>query len=287
MGDNTQPNRVRGTASFTEKLLRAQEDSSSLLCAGLDPDPGRLPESLSRSRPLADAILKFCLDVQEATREAVCAYKVNFAFFEALGAEGWTILQKLVAAIPDSKIKIADAKRGDIGNTGRFYAEAILDRMGFDACTVSPYMGRSSVQPFLQYRGKAAFVLARTSNPDAREIQDWPTSGSLLYRHVATSAVSWAHGERGDVGLVVGATDPEAMATLRADCPSTPFLVPGVGAQGGNLAEVLEAGKTDSGTLIVNSSRGILYASGGADYAQAAATRALELRDEIDRTRTA
>jgi orotidine-5'-phosphate decarboxylase len=164
--------------SFTDRLLRAQSETTSLLCVGLDPDPERLPESLSRHEYLPETVLRFCLDIQEATRDAASAYKLNFAFFEAMGSEGWGVLQKVVAAIPDSKIKIADAKRGDIGNTGRFYADAILGGMGFDACTVSPYMGRSSVEPFLQYRGKAAFVLARTSNADAGEIQDWPDDHS-------------------------------------------------------------------------------------------------------------
>jgi orotidine-5'-phosphate decarboxylase len=253
----------------------------------LDPDPERLPEPLSRPESLTESVLAFCLDIQEATREVACAYKINFAFFEALGAQGWTILQELVAAIPDSKIKIADAKRGDIGNTGRFYAEAILDHMGFDACTVSPYMGRSSVEPFLKYRGKAAFVLARTSNPDAREIQDWPTPDTALYRHVARSAITWADGQHGDVGLVVGATDTKAMSALRGDCPSTPFLVPGVGAQGGDLAGVLRAGFADAGSLTINSSRSILYASQQSDYAQAAERAASKLRDEINRLKSA
>ncbi|NNE45221.1 MAG: orotidine-5'-phosphate decarboxylase [Rhodothermales bacterium] len=276
---------MSATRSFTDKLQGSQDDTRSLLCVGLDPDPARLPDVLSGSMSLRDRVFTFCCDILEATRDHACAYKLNFAFFEALGADGWNVLERLVSVIPDSKIKIADAKRGDIGNTGRFYAESILQALNFDACTVSPYMGRSSVEPFLQYRGKMAFVLARTSNPDAREIQEWSQAGVPLYRHVARSAVSWGRDLDGEVGLVVGATDPAGLARLRNDCPSTCFLVPGIGSQGGDVSRVLAAGLTADGQLIINSSRSILYADSGADYAAAAERAARDLRDEIERNR--
>jgi orotidine-5'-phosphate decarboxylase len=244
-----------------------------------------LPEGLLKGEPLPDAALRFCLEIVEATRDYACAFKLNFAFFEAMGTEGWRVLQQVVSAIPDSRLKIADAKRGDIGNTGRFYAESILDRLGFDACTVSPYMGRSSVEPFIRYRGKSAFVLALTSNADAREIQGWPTPDAPLHRHVALSATEWGRGQPGEVGLVVGAKDPAGMATIRQVCPTTTLLVPGVGAQGGDLGKVMTAGLTPDGALIINSSRGILYASSDSDYAVAAETAARSLHAEINAAR--
>ncbi len=269
------------SGSFIEKLRTAQTQSASLLCVGLDPDPMRLPEVVTRDIPVHEAVLRFCLDIIEATWHHACGFKVNFAFFEALGSEGWNVLEEVVSAIPESRIRIADAKRGDIGNTGRFYAEAILGRMNFDACTVSPYMGRSSVQPFLKYRGKGAFVLALTSNPDAAEIQSWPEQGSPLYLHVAERAVGWGRGEPGGVGLVVGGTDTAGLAAVRRVCPEAPFLVPGIGAQGGDLRGVLSSGLTEQGTLLINSSRGILYSGSGDDYAARAADAAQALRDEI------
>ncbi len=269
------------TESFVEKLRRAQEESGSLLCVGLDPDPNRLPESLLRGARVVDAVRDFCVLIIEATSPWVCAFKVNFAFFEALGADGWRVLSEVSAAIPDTKVAIADAKRGDIGNTGRFYAKAVFEELPFDACTVSPYMGRSSVEPFLAYPGKAAFVLARTSNPDSDEIQTWPADGTHLFRHVATTAVTWASDSPGTIGLVVGATDIDSLRQLRHDCPGTPFLIPGIGAQGGNLERALHAGVTNDAAVIINSSRSILYSSTGPDFQESAGGAAHALAQAI------
>ncbi len=263
---------------FPEKLHQATAESGSLLCVGIDPDPDRLPEtSGAASDPIA-ATRKFCVQIIKATAPYASCFKVNFAFFEAMGPAGWMLLKEVSDEIPASKIRIADAKRGDIGNTGRFYARAVFEQLPFDACTVSPYMGQSSVAPFLQYPDKAAFVLGRTSNPDADQVQLWPSTSDPLYRHIASRAREWGDGSPGTVGLVAGATDVNSLGQLRAACPEMPFLVPGVGAQGGDLKAVLRAGHTSDGPVIVNSSRSILYASPGSDYAEAAAAAASDLR---------
>ena len=267
--------------SFADKLARAQTDSGSLLCVGLDPDPDRLPASLKESSDTIGAVRSFCQQVIEATSPFTCAFKVNFAFFEALGPEGWRLLKEVSDEIPASKIGIADAKRGDIGNTGRFYAKAMFEHMSFDGCTVAPYIGKSSVIPFLQYRDKAAFVLARTSNADAGEIQLWPSDDAPLFRYVAERVTAWEAECPGTAGLVVGATDLLSLADLRRTCPELPFLVPGVGAQGGDLESVIGKGATGRGRLIINSSRSILYASADRDFAEAAGRAAEELRDRM------
>lgn len=267
--------------SFEKKLARVQDEAGTLLCVGSDPDPNRMPPSVRRGKHVADAVREFCITIIEATAPWACAFKVNFGFFEALGDEGWRVLSDVAAAIPESKISIADAKRGDIGNTGRFYAQAVFEKLPFDACTVTPYMGRSSVEPFLAYAGKAAFVLARTSNPDSDEFQLSPSGRDHLYRHVAMSALDWARESPGSLGLVVGATDIEAMRRLRDDCPATPFLIPGVGAQGGRLEDVLQAGLTAEGAVIISASRSILYSSGGEDFREAAGDAARTLTHTI------
>lgn len=263
---------------FPEKLHRATAESGSLLCVGIDPDPDRIPETAGVSSDPVTATREFCVQIVKATAPYASCFKVNFAFFEAMGPAGWTLLKEVSDEIPASKIRIADAKRGDIGNTGRFYASAVFEHLSFDACTVSPYMGRSSVDPFLQYPGKAAFVLGRTSNPDADQVQLWPSTSNPLYRHIARCAREWDDGAPGTVGLVAGATDVDSLSQLRADCPGMPFLVPGVGAQGGDLRSVIRAAHTADGPAIVNSSRSILYASADRDYAEAAAAAAADLR---------
>ncbi len=273
--------------SFAEKLAWVQDSVDSLLCVGLDPDPSRLPRQLTETLGLEDAVSRFCLDIIDATLPFASAYKVNFAFFEALGRNGWNAIQTVSDYIPDTRIKIADAKRGDIGNTGQFYARAVFEQMDFDACTVSPYMGKSSVTPFLQYPGKAAFVLARTSNPDAAAIQLWPSDRQPLYLHVARQAKSWSRDLLGHLGLVVGATDTVALTALRSEFPRIPFLVPGVGAQGGQLSGVVRSGLDNDGSLLINSSRGIIYASEDVDFAEKAAHSASALNAEINRYRPA
>ena len=260
--------------SFLFRLHAAQAAAGSVLCVGLDPDLARLPDSF-RKYAEGVAVREFCASIVEATAPYACAFKPNLAFFEALGADGWKVLADVIEAIPTDRIIVLDAKRGDIGNSAAKYAHALFDQLGGDAVTVAPYMGRDSIVPFLQDEGRCAFVLAATSNPSAVDVQQLLVEGEPLYRHVARMAVEVGKEHPGTVGLVVGATRPELLARLRAEHPQTPFLIPGVGAQGGSAEAVLEANA--GGPVLINSSRGILYASDGADYAEAAANAAKEL----------
>jgi orotidine-5'-phosphate decarboxylase len=264
--------------NFREKLEQAWERSGSLLCVGLDPDPARMP---------IDDVAEFNLRIIEATHDLACAYKPNVAFYEALGPErGYAALRRTLDAIPSHIITIADAKRGDVEHTARAYVRAFYDDLGFDAATVNPYLGHDSVAPWIERPEKAAILVCRTSNPGAPDFQDLQTDGRPLYEAVAERARTWD--KHGNVGLVVGATYLAEMRRVRAICPGMPILVPGIGAQAGALEDAVRAGLDAQGRgLIVNASRGITYASGGADFAQAARREALRLRDEINRVREA
>jgi len=265
------------------RLRTLQNEKDTAVCVGLDPDPERLPSPLRDGRLLTDAVREFCATIVEATAPYAAAYKPNFAFFEALGPAGLTVLDQVTAAIPEDCLLIADAKRGDIGNSAQFYAQSIYEHMDFDACTVSPYLGRDSIQPFLEHEGTCTFVLARTSNDGAADLQEACTcDGTPLYRRVARQMADWSDSADGTAGLVVGATAPEALAELRSDAPTLPFLVPGVGAQGGDPGAVMDAAATDEGLVLVNSSRSIIYASEEANYADAAAEAAQALRDALN-----
>lgn len=272
--------------SFVDRLRDIQHAKSSVLCVGLDPDLALMPPHLLRDRDPLEAVLYFCRDIVEATDAHACAFKVNFAFFEVLGAQGWRVLHDVVQSIPKDTLIIADAKRGDIGNSARFYARAVFEQLGCDAITVSPYMGRDSVEPFLAYEGTAAFILARTSNPGARDFQERDLEGKPLHLRVAEAVNEWNAESPGTAGLVVGATSADALATLRDACPTLPFLIPGVGAQGGDAAAVMHSAATPEGLVVVNSSRGILYASSEEDYAAVAAREAERLASQLHAART-
>ncbi len=265
---------------FSQKLRQIQVAKQSVLCVGLDPDPHRLPRHLLDQYPLAEAVVAFNAALIEATAAVACAFKLNFAFYEALGRDGWDTLERTLQHLPPDVLVLADAKRGDIGNTARFYAESIFEQLGFDACTVAPYMGRDAVAPFLQYQGKAALVLAHTSNPSAADFQERDCEGERLYERVARHVARWNDEAPGTAGLVVGATGPEALAALRALCPTLPFLIPGIGAQGGDPG-VIAAAATEAGRVVVNSSRQIIYASDGRDFTEAAAREAEALRARL------
>ena len=273
---------------FLEKLLTASRRQNSLLCVGLDPETSRLPAELREVRE-ATAVVRFCRTIIEATLPYVCAYKPNLAFFEALGPGGMQAFQEVLGAIPAHVPVIADAKRGDIGNTARNYASALFDMYGCDAATVNPYLGYDSVAPFLAYREKGVLVLCRTSNPGARDFQDLLVQAENgearpLYEIVARRAQSW--NEAGNCGLVVGATYPEELCTIRSLCPGMPILVPGVGSQGGDLEASTAAGVDEYGErAIIAVSRAILYASHDSDYAAAAEHEARSLRDRINEAR--
>lgn len=268
--------------TFRAKLEAAWQSSGSLLCIGLDPDPALMP---------IDDVAAFNIAIIEATSDLVCAYKPNVAFYEALGPErGYAALRKTLAAIPPHIITLADAKRGDVTNTARAYAKAIYDDLGFDAATVNAYVGFDSTEPWIERPDKGAFILCRTSNPGAADLQDLPVKSDAgtrpLYEAVAERAQSWDR--HGNVGLVVGATYPGEMRRLRALCPALPFLVPGIGAQAGALGESVRAGIDAGGCgMLISASRGVTYASPGAGFAEAARREALRLRDEINVERSA
>lgn len=273
---------------FLEKLLAAERSNQSLLCVGLDPEPERLPATL-RHLPVEQAVVHFCRAIIEATAPYVSVFKPNLAFFEVLGPAGLAAFQEVVRAIPPQIPVLADAKRGDIGNTARNYAAAIFETYGCDAVTVNPYLGYDAIAPFLAYRDKGVFVLCRTSNPGARDFQDLrvqESDGSTrpLYEVVARRVQSW--NEAGNCGLVVGATYPQEVRTLRTLCPDLPLLVPGIGAQGGDVQATVPAAVDAQGErAMISASRAILYADAGAHYAEAAATAARTLRDQINQLR--
>lgn len=260
--------------TFREKLAAVEQQNSSRLCVGLDTDKDKIPTSLhSADQPLTT----FNCSIIEATRDLVSSYKLNIAFYEQYGASGWEALRQTLACIPEHVITIADAKRGDIGNTSAAYASAFFDYFNFDAITVSPYMGADSVQPFLTRPDKMVFLLALTSNAGSGDFQRLVCDGKPLYRHVVETARGWT--EHDNLGFVVGATHPGELGELRELAPDSPFLIPGVGAQGGDTRATMQA--NGSGPAVVNVSRGIIYASGGQDYAEKAREKAIEYRREI------
>ncbi|PKM06267.1 MAG: orotidine-5'-phosphate decarboxylase [Gammaproteobacteria bacterium HGW-Gammaproteobacteria-4] len=268
---------------FIQSLRQRWLEANTLLCVGLDPEPEGLPAVLDDD---ADAVFTFCRAIVDATAPYVCAFKPQIAHFAALGAED--ALQRLIAYIhaahPGIPV-ILDAKRGDIGSTARHYASEAFDRYRADAVTVNPYLGRDSVQPFLNRADKGVVVLCRTSNPGSGEFQDLRIDGKPLYQHVAHRVAHEWNGN-GNCLLVIGATWPDELAQVRSLVGDLPLLVPGVGAQGGDVAAVLRSGADSQGNgLIISSSRAILYASEGADYAEAAAAAALRQRDAINAQR--
>ncbi len=273
---------------FLEKLLTASRQQNSLLCVGLDPEPSRFPAQL-RGMPATKAVVHFCQAIIEATTAYVCAYKPNMAFFEVLGPEGMCVFREVLHAIPSHIPIIVDAKRGDLGNTARYYAATVFDVYGCDAVTVNPYLGYDSVTPFLAYHEKGIMLLCRTSNPGARDFQDllvYGENGQVkpLYEAVAQRVQSW--NKEGNCGLVMGATYPQELRTIRSLCPDMPILIPGVGAQGGDLEASVVAGVDACGErAIIAVSRTVLYAGDGADYAALAANEARLLRDRINEAR--
>jgi orotidine-5'-phosphate decarboxylase len=257
---------------FTDKLLNASRRNRSWLCIGLDPDPELMP---------GVDVLQFNKAIIESTSDLVCAYKPNLAFYEALGTEGLAILEKTVKHIPADIPVIADAKRGDIGNTARAYARALFSVLGFDAATVNPYLGYDSLEPFIDYRDKGVFILCRTSNKGATDFQDLRTDGLPLYEAVAQKAQEW--NIHSNIGLVVGATYPEELRKVRSICPEMPLLIPGIGAQGGDMASAVGYGVDARGEkAIINVSRQILYASKEKDFAEAARNIAEQIRTQIN-----
>jgi orotidine-5'-phosphate decarboxylase len=276
---------VATKSRFAAKFAAASSSNDSLLCVGLDPDSSRIPTGI-RTRDFLHAIV-------EATSDLVCCYKPNIAFFEPDIDGGMPMLRELIAAVPDDVPVLLDAKRNDIGNTAEAYAQAVFDGLDADAVVVNPYLGRDSLEPFLVREDRHSFVLCRTSNPGAGDLQDLPVGeeGRPLYEHVARLASEW--NTRGNVGLVVGATYPAEAAAIRAVAPELPFLMPGVGAQTADLEAAVIAGlDARQHGILVNASRGVIYAGGEAEaggdlvaWADAARASAEALRDAINAAR--
>jgi len=262
--------------SFLERLKAAARRNDSWLCVGLDPDPDVLPSGV--------ALDSFLRGIVEATRDHVCCYKPNLAFFEALGVDGYLALRTLLKALPADIPVLVDAKRGDTPQTMRAYARAIFDELGADAVTLNPYMGGDSLAPFFDYADRGVFVLCKTSNPGAGDLQDLVVDGEPLFLHVVRRAVSWD--KHGTLGLVVGATYPSDVAAVRQLAPDAPILLPGVGAQAGDLERSVQAAlDRQGGGALVNVSRSLLYASRGSDWQAAARAEAERVRAAINLAR--
>jgi orotidine-5'-phosphate decarboxylase len=288
--------------TFLGKLEAAARANHSWLCVGLDPDPALVPIAL-RTFATEEWVVRFNQGIIESTSDLVCCYKPNLAFYEALGDSGWRALRATLRAIPPHIPTLADAKRGDISNSSRGYAKALFETLGFDAATVNPYLGGDALQPFFDYPDKGVFVLCKTSNPGAGELQDLRVCAANdaeepLYRVIARRALEWDR--HGTVGLVVGATYPEDLASVRQLAPRVPILIPGVGTQAGDLEASVRAGADTAGErAIVNVSRAVLYASASidgeagaerstqSDWQEAARKAALALRDSINAARLA
>lgn len=261
-----------------QRLVELIRSRASYLCVGLDTDAEKIPAFLHSQFP--DPLWEFNRRIIDATRPYCVAYKPNLAFYEALGASGWELFEKTVRYIGPDHFVIADAKRGDIGNTSRLYAKAFFEQLPCDAVTVAPYMGEDSVAPFLGFPGKWVILLALTSNPGSADFQFAPQSDGLpLYRKVLRRAMTWAGPD--ELMFVVGATHPEDLRRIREEAPEYFLLVPGVGAQGGDLKALSDAGLSGECGLLVNASRSILYANNGPGFAEAAAAEAQALQLEM------
>lgn len=263
----------------TQQLINQIKKKQSFLCIGLDVDLNKIPKHLLVD---SDPIFAFNKAIIDATHHLCVAYKPNTAFYEAYGIKGWQALEKTINYLNKNYpeiFTIADAKRGDIGNTSTMYAKAFFDDLGFDSVTVAPYMGKDSVEPFLAFKDKHTILLALTSNQGAFDFQTLSVNNNQLYKEVLKVSKSWENSE--NLMYVVGATKAEYLTEIRQIIPNSFLLVPGVGAQGGNLQEVCKYGMTDTIGLLINSSRGVIYASQGEDFADAAAKKAQELQSQM------
>ena len=263
----------------TSEIVTQIRKKKSFLCIGLDVDLQKIPTFLLEKE---DPIFEFNKAIIDATHHLCVAYKPNIAFYEAYGIKGWTSLEKTIKYINQNHpeiFTIADAKRGDIGNTSSMYAKAFFEDLSFDSVTVAPYMGKDSVEPFLAFKNKHTILLALTSNAGAFDFQTKEIDGKEVYKQVLETSKGWKNSK--NLMYVVGATKASYLADIRKIIPESFLLVPGVGAQGGNLQEVCNYGMTDQIGLLINSSRGILYASKQVDFAEAAAEKASELQAQM------
>ena len=268
---------------FKEKLGKIVKKNNSLLCVGLDVDKEKMPQFLfeKSKTPFFD----FNKSIIDATKDLVCAYKLNMAFYEALGLVGFELLEKTITCIPKDVVVILDGKRNDIGNTARKYAQSLFEVYKADAVTVNPYLGGDSVVPFLEYKSKCTFILCRTSNPSAVDFQDLTVSKTPLYQLIAGKIKEW--NIYGNCGAVVGATYPDELSMIRDILgDEAPLLIPGIGKQGGDIEKSVRNGVNSKGEMaVINSSRGIIYAGSDKDFAESSRSKALSLRDEINKYR--
>jgi orotidine-5'-phosphate decarboxylase len=267
--------------SFVEKLKYIQRKNNSLLCIGLDTDTMKVPASL---RTYPDPQFEFNRRIIDATKDLVCAYKLNIAFYESAGEHGWRTIHRTLARIPDGILSIGDAKRGDIPTSAERQAMLLCEDWGFSGTTVNPYMGRDSIEPFMKRRAQCAFILTVTSNRGAKDFQYLKVKGRPLYEHVVSAAKRW--NARRNLGLVAGANRPSELKRIRAIAPGMPILIPGVGAQKGSLESAVRYGCDRNGELaLINVGRSIVYVSKGKDFAERAREAAQSYRDRINRYR--
>ena len=259
-----------------QQLIGMINERKSYLCVGLDTSIDKIPPHLNS---VADAVFQFNKQIIDATKDLCVAYKINTAFYEADGVKGWETMEQTVNYIPSTHFKIADAKRGDIGNTSSQYAKAFFEFLNFDAITVAPYMGKDSIQPFLEYENKWAIVLGLTSNKGSEDFQQLKTGENYLYETVIKKVSEW--GNKENLMFVVGATKATDLSSIRKVIPDNFLLIPGVGFQGGSLAEVSKYGLNKDCGLLVNASRAIIYASGKEDFAEQARIIAQDLQSEM------
>lgn len=260
-----------------EQLISEIKNKKSLLCVGLDTDMDKLPQGIERS---LEGILAFNKAIVDATHRYAVSYKINTAFYEQYGSGGWQCLEETLKMIPSECLSIADAKRGDIGNTSSMYAKAFFKQMNFDAITVAPYMGEDSLKPFFEFEGKWVICLALTSNAGSKDFQVLQSGDKYIYEEVLDKVSAW--GNTGNLMFVTGATKATDLKAIREKHPEHFFLVPGVGAQGGTVKDVCDNAMTPFGGLLINASRSILYAGNGSDFAKKAEEEAARLQAECE-----
>ena len=276
---------MSATKPFRQRLAAREAAAESLLCVGLDPVLGKLPRHLPRSTA---GVTEFLIGLVDATRDLVSCYKPNLPFYLALGPDGISILQHVREAIPADIPMVLDCKVNDLGDTARAWAQTAFDLLEADAIVVNPYMGEDALSPYVTYDDKGVIVLVKTSNSGFGDVQDLRLAdGQPLYAHIAAKSVAWDAQYPAAIGMVVGATHPEQLAQVRRQCPDTYILLPGIGAQGGDVQQAISAGADAAGgSLLCSSSRSIMYASDGEDFAEAARAAAIALRNEINRYRS-
>ena len=269
--------------NFKQKLADISHNNNSLVCIGLDVDKEKMPKFLFESSK--HPYFEFNKSIIDSTKDIVCAYKLNMAFYEVLGVEGIRLLEKTIKYIPKDVVIILDGKRNDIGNTARKYAQTMFETLHADAITVNPYLGKDGVAPFLEYKDKCSFILCRTSNDSAGDLQDLIISKTPVYQVVAKKIKEWD--ENNNCGAVVGATYPEELKTIRNILgDEIPILIPGIGKQGGDVKKTIKNGTNSKGKMaVINSSRDIIFAGDGKDFAEISRRKTMSLRDEINKFR--